>query len=123
MQIQSRIYDLDLSLWMVKVRQAGDVVMIPDRDIPDLLRSAIEKVLDPDQIGAGIRKLNDIHVAVYEACQVSRDLELVIAHEIYVISRTSDLSSIQNEGGKKDTILKTINSLRELTQNHIEYHS
>ena len=108
---------MDLSLWMVKVRQAGDVVMIPDRDIPDLLRSAIEKVLDPDQIVAGIRKLNDIHVAVYEACQVSRDLELAIAHEIYVISRTSDLSSIQNEGGKKDTIVKTINSLRELTQN------
>ena len=123
MQIQSPIYDLDLSLWLVKVCQAGEIIMIEDRDIPNSLRSAIKNIMDPDQTSEGIRQMNECHVAIYEACQVTRDLEMVIAHEIYTIAKTTDMNKIIVADNKKDTIRKTINSIRELTQTHIEYYS
>ncbi len=89
-----------------------------DRDIPSMLKGAFDKI--NDLVPSGVTDLNNVHVQIYERCQVSRDLDMVVAHEVYVICKGSKILESSNN---YTTLIKTINSIRELVQEHLEYYS
>ena len=106
-----------------------------DREITKNLRSAIEKIQaisksNPtfkheirsgmEDLNKAIRQLNDCHVAVYEATQVTRDMDMILAHEIYMI--TKDFQITEGDGLNR-TISKVILSIRTLAQDHLDYYA
>ena len=95
--------------------------MMQDYEIVTNIKLALMKINsdDEERIRAGSSILNDCHVTIYESCQVSRDLELVIAHEIFTITNNVMIKSDQLLG---TSIANAFHAISDLVQDHLEYY-
>ena len=101
------------------VREEGDPMK--DNEIVSNIKLALDHIQkgDEENIKIGSKLINDCHVLIYELCQVSRDLELVIAHEIFTITNNVMIGSDQY---LSSSINSAFHAISDLVQDHLEYY-